>query len=80
VVGDTGIDPVGGDANGPLQVGAPQGGTVLAVTIHDSGVGVVKGIETSAGDDDVFGTDRPNEIRVTRCPAAMVRSLQDFCV
>lgn len=75
-----GIDPVGGDADGPLQVGAPQGRAVLAITVHDNGMGVMKRIEASTGDDDVFGTDRPNEIRVTRCPAAMVRSLQDFCV
>ena len=65
MVGDVGISTVGGDADGALQIGSPQSGTVLAVAVHDIGMRMVERIEASAGDDDVFRPDCPDEVRMT---------------
>lgn len=78
MVGDAGIGTIGSDADGALQVGPPQGGTLLTIAVHNIGMRMMKYIEPSAGDDDVPGPDRPDEIRMTRRAAAMVRGLQDF--
>ncbi len=78
MVGDSGVSAVGGDADGALQVGSPQSGTLFTIAVHHLRVWVMEHIEASAGDDDVFWSNRPDEIGMTRCAAAMVGSLQDF--
>lgn len=59
MMGDAGIGAVGGDVDGALQVGPPQGGSCPAVTVHNIGVRMTKYIEPSAGDDDVLGPHLP---------------------
>ena len=78
MVGDLGRGAIGGDADGALQVGSPQGGSYLAVAVDNIGMRMVERIEPSAGDDDVPGSDCPDEIGMTRGATAMVRGLQDF--
>ena len=38
---------------------------------------MMKDIEASTGDDHVLRPDRPNEIRMARCAAAMIRDFQN---
>ncbi len=75
MVGDAGVGAVGGDADGALQVGSPQSGAVLGIAVHNIGMRMTEHIEPSAGDDYVLRPDRPDEIRMTRGAAAMVRGL-----
>ncbi len=78
MVGDAGVSAVGGDADGALQICPPQSGSFLTVTVHYLRVRMTEHIEASAGDNHVLRPDRPDEIGMTRCAAAMVGSLQDF--
>ena len=77
MVGYLGVGAIGGNADGALQVGSPQGSSQLAVAVYNIGVRMMKYIKPSAGDDDVLRPDCPDEIRMARRATAMVRSFQD---
>ena len=78
MVGDVGSGAIGGDTDGSLKIGSPQSGSLFTVTLHNTGMRVMEYIEASTGDDDVLGSDRTDEIRMTRRATAVVRGFQDF--